>query len=414
MERLLVLPSKRILYVTQWYDPEPAFKGATFVYGLIDRGYDVDVLTAFPNYPRGKIYSGYSLRPFQKKQMDRYTLYRVFAYPSHDRSSLGRVFNYASFFFSCLFFGLFQVRNYDAVLVYHPPIMPAFAASLFAWFWRKPMVLDVQDLWPDSVMASGMGSPMLGKILNWICDFVYRRSAAIIVQSDGIKMRLIERGVPQGKLTRIYNWATYKPNFIGGEPAPNTIIRHFEGRFNFVYGGNLGQAQGLESLIDAVKLAYAANDKIRLHLIGEGISKLSLKAYAEAKGAGSAIFHDAISRPAMDRVFDQADVLVLQLKADPLFSITVPSKLQHYLACGKPIIGGLQGEAAEILQDSKAGTVVRPEDREAMAGAMVQLSKTHLHARNEMGRLGRLFCDQQMSFPISLDHLDRTIKAILP
>lgn len=394
----------RILYLTQWFDPEPAFKGADFVAAIAARGHNVEVATAFPNYPGGKVYPGYRIRPYARHTLCGFTVHRLCLFPSHDRSSLGRMANYLSFFMSALVFGLWRGRRYDAVYVYHPPITPGLAAALFCMIHRKPMVIEIQDLWPDSVIASGMAGGRIEHVLRVLCNFVYRRASHIISQSDGMRTQLINRGVPRDKLTRIFNWSTYQPAANCETPVgAGMLLPAFEGRFNLVYGGNLGQAQGLAAVIKAASEARKLCPELHLHLFGHGIETDMLKELAKQIAPGGVTFHGLIDRAGMDRVFDQADVLVMHLKDDPLYDITLPSKMQHYLACGKPIIAGVQGEAAMLLQHSGAAKVCRPGDAAQMASAMVELAKMPTPQRAYLGESGKRFYDTHMAFDRAMD-----------
>lgn len=378
----------RILYVTQWFDPEPAFKGAHFARALADHGHEIEVVTGFPNYPGGKIYPGFRIRPYQKDVIAGLTVHRVPLYPSHDASSLKRIANYLSFFVSVLLFGLWRGGRYDAVYVYHPPITPAIAAVLFCRWHHTPIVAEIQDLWPDSVVASGMGGGYIPAILNVVSNFVYRRATAVIAQSNGMRDRLELRGVPAEKLDVIFNWATYSD--MAAIDQDNAILRSFTDRINIVYGGNFGQAQKLDILIDAAIRAQRSVAAIRLHLIGDGMDRPALAALIERQSAQDIVcIHPPVQRDTMDRIFDAADILALHLKDDPLYDITIPSKTQHYLACGKPVIGGIAGEAAQILRDSGAAMICPPEDVDGIARSIVAIASLSKSERTTMGSKGR-------------------------
>lgn len=387
----------RILYLTQWFDPEPAFKDAGFARALADAGHDVEVATGFPNYPGGKLYPGYRLRPYRTETIKGVKVHRLLLYPSHDASSLKRVVNYLSFFLSALIFGLLRGGRYDLVYIYHPPLTPALAAALFCKIHRKPFIVEIQDLWPDSVGASGMANPKIVRVLERACSFVYRRAARIIPQSDGMKAELIRRGVPAERLATIFNWATYLPPAPGQE-LPDNIAAAFAGRLNLVYGGNIGQAQQLGVLVDAAVAAHRTNPAIRLHLVGGGIEREPLQQQVRDMGAGDAVhFHNPVARDIMDRVFDAADILVMHLKHDPLYLITIPSKTQHYLACGKPIVAGLPGEAADILRQSGGAIVCAPGDAAAMTQGLERIAAMTAGERRAMGARSRACYDENFS-----------------
>jgi colanic acid biosynthesis glycosyl transferase WcaI len=390
----------RILFLTQWFEPEPAFKGAGFAAALRARGHDVEVVTAFPNYPGGKLYPGYRIRPYHRETIEGTTVHRLAIWPSHNASSIGRIANYLSFFLTALVFGLLRGGRYDMVYVYHPPITPAAAAAIFCTTHRTPFVVEIQDLWPDSVSASSMADGRITRVLGKVCDFVYRRATLIIPQSSMMLERLHERGVPRTKLRRIYNWATYRPT-----PEGATAQRPdgFEGRFNIVYGGNLGQAQVLTDAIDATARAAKDRPAIHLHLFGDGIERQALEAYAAQVAPAHVTFHGPVGRDAMDRVFDEADLLLVQLKDDPLYTVTIPSKVQHYLACGRPIVAGLAGEAARLLTESGAAIVCPPQAVAAMATAILRIAAMTVTERAAMGHLGRDYYNTHLGFDRAID-----------
>ena len=208
-ERLIArMAPRRILFLTQWFEPEPILKGIQFTRGLAEAGYEVEVATGFPNYPTGKLAPGYQLQPYALEIMEGIRVHRLFLVPGHDTSGLRRALNYLSFFASSLLFCLLRGGRYDVIYVYHPPITVGLAAAISGLFSRTPYILDVQDLWPDSVVVSGFkGTKRLGVVLGRLCAFVYGRAALVIAQSRAMSEILIERGVPDRKTVTIFNWA---------------------------------------------------------------------------------------------------------------------------------------------------------------------------------------------------------------
>ncbi|MCM8556636.1 glycosyltransferase family 4 protein [Sphingomicrobium sediminis] len=386
----------RLLYLTQWFEPEPVMKGIRFARALADAGHDVEVATAFPNYPRGKVYDGYKVKPYQRDEMQGLTLHRLWVYPSHDGSTLRRMLTYCSFFVSALIFMLIRGRRYDFAYVYHAPIMPGFATALAYALYRRPFILEIQDLWPDSVMSSGMAPGLFGRILNWICNFVYRRAKRIVAQSEGMKQRLIERGVLANKVSVLRNWSNYVERDDTALPA--SFAEAFEGRTNFVYGGNLGQAQSLDVLIEAASIAADEQPGLHLHLFGWGMDRDRLVALAKDRAPDHVTIHDAVAPEVADKLFEAADILVFHLDDDPLYDITIPSKTQHYLSVGKPIVAGLSGEAATILESSDAALVTKPGDVEAMAKAFVQAAALTGDQRAEKARKARGYYQRELAF----------------
>lgn len=388
----------RIMYLTQWFDPEPGvIKGPEFVNHLISSGFDIDVVTGVPNYPGGQIYKSHRIRLFQSEQMKNFEVYRLPLFPSHDKSALKRALNYLSFFLSSLIYGLWSARRYDAAYVYHPPITVGLSAALFCGFWKKPFILEIQDLWPDTVAASGMAnSSRTVKILNGLCNFVYRRANQIIVQSAGMRTALLQRGVPSDKLHVVRNWADSAalcPVVLA--PDDNASTRRV---CSFVYGGNLGKAQALHSFIRAAQKVAEQGFEISVTLIGTGVEENALKRMVTDEAISNVQFLSRVPKEEIGAHFAAADCLIMHLADLPLFTITLPSKTQFYLASGRPIIAAVSGEAAEILDASGAAMVVRPENVDSIAEAMIAMARKSNSEREKMGKLGLQYYHDTFSF----------------
>jgi glycosyltransferase involved in cell wall biosynthesis len=381
----------RIAYLTQWFEPEPNIvKGVAFVRALEAAGHQVTVFTGFPNYPRGKLYPGYRLHFLQREKIDGVTVVRLPLYPSHDHSSIRRSLNFLSFFVSLLVYLLMRRSRFDLAYVYHPPITVGLAAAIADLFRPLPFVLDVQDLWPDTIAATGMaGASRISGLLAACCRFVYRRASAVVTQSNGIREALIARGVPAEKVSVVHNWADAEFREI---PKANGESR----AFNLVYGGNLGRAQQLETLLEAAAILSDKPDDIRITLFGSGIEEAGLRERAEA--LDNVRFAGRVPQRDMIYAFAKADALVLHLRDNPLFDITIPSKTQFYLAMGRPIIAGLNGEAAAMLRESGAAIVVPSADAKALAEAIEGLARLPSAERKRMGRNGRDYYQRNLSF----------------
>jgi glycosyltransferase involved in cell wall biosynthesis len=371
----------KILIIMQWCRPEPDFKCIPIAKALQARGHEVEVLTGFPNYPGGKVYLGYRIRWIQRETIDGVPVIRVPLFPSHDRSSIKRALNYLSFACSASLIGPFVTRKPDVVYVYNPMGLPAL---VFKVIKRAPFVYDIQDLWPDSLAASGM--MRLGRfplaMLNRFFSLVYRSSAKIIVLSPGFKRALEKRGVPADKVEVIYNWCNEDaiPSSSAG------ILRDGE-TLEIVYAGNMGRPQALDCVIEAARRLESERPRIRFTFIGGGTQVESLRARSD--GLGNVRFVAQVSQDEAGRRLQQADVLLVHLKNDPLFAITIPSKIQFYLAMGKPILAGLAGDAAALVQRSGAGFVFQPEDVDSLVERITQLdtmASAELHAKGDQGR----------------------------
>jgi colanic acid biosynthesis glycosyl transferase WcaI len=406
-----VIRPLRILYLAQFFEPEPMLKGASFVRGLIEAGHEVEVVTGFPNYPLGRLYDGYRVSLHKREVVEGVSVHRVPLYPSHGKSSLGRILNYFSFVASASVYGVFFARKFDVIYSYPPPTVGLAAAAIGA-IRRRPFVLDIQDLWPESVLKSGMaGTGRMAGILTAVCNFVYRRSTRIIAQSRGIAAKLVERGVPAGKIDTIFNWAD--EDAARAQGTCDLSSYGFEGGFNIVYGGNLGVLQGLDTMIRAAHLAAVQVPELRLLLIGDGADRGRLEALRDALGATNVRIAPGVPRSQIGDVFAAADVLALHLVEDPLFEITIPQKTQFYMAMGKPVLCGVKGEAGAFLLESKAGLSVKSGNTEGMAEAMVQFALMSQSERDAMGARGRAAYADHFSFTTAIEATDQTLSAAI-
>jgi colanic acid biosynthesis glycosyl transferase WcaI len=361
----------RVLYLSQWFFPENSRRGLQVMEGLAARGHRVEALTGFPNYPGGRLYDGYRLRPYQRERIDGATVHRVFLVPSHSRSSLGRVANYLSFALSALTFLLLGGRRYDAVYVYHPPITVGLAAAVSGLVTRRPYVLEVQDLWPDSVSASGMtGTSLASRLLRPVCRFVYRRAAVVLCQSESMTERMVADGIPAERTGTLFNWAD-EQFARPGVPPPGL---DFDGHFNIVFGGSFGRVQGLDVLVRAAHAAAAEVPRLQLTLVGDGVEHDALAKLVAELGATNVRLLPEVPQSRIGAIFGAADVLVVHLLDDPLFEVTIPSKLQFYLAMGKPVLVAVRGEAARIVTAGEAGIAAEPGSVGSIVRAMVELA----------------------------------------
>jgi glycosyltransferase involved in cell wall biosynthesis len=225
---------------------------------------------------------------------------------------------------------------------------------------------------------------------------VYRRAALIISQSQAMRETLIDRGVTREKTVTIFNWADENTAIARGEYDVGVL--GFEGRFNLVFGGNLGRAQGLETVVRATLLAAREVPEIKLTLVGDGMERQRLAALITELGTTHVQLVGAVPRTQIGDIFAAADVLILHLLDEPLFAITIPSKVQFYMAMGRPILACVRGEAADIVTDCGAGLAVAPQDVAAMAAKMVEMARLSPGERAAMGRCGRAAYEADFSY----------------
>lgn len=398
----------RILLLTQWFQPEPTFKGLAFAKALQARGHEVEVLTGFPNYPGGKLYPGYKVKVRQREVMDGITVTRSPLYPSHDRSALRRILTYCSFAASSALMAL-TLKRPDAVYVYCPPMTAAAGAVALRLFRRVPFIVDVQDLWPDTLTATGMvKSGLMMRAVGAWTNWALRRASHIVVLSGGFKQALEARGIGR-PITVIPNWA---PPEIEAQDVPPLSPRP-DNRFTILFAGNMGFAQALNVVIDAAKrLAVDAPD-IRFNLIGGGVDREQLKASAEAARLENVAFLAPRHPKDMGPVFADADALLVHLRDDPLFAITIPSKTQAYLRTGKPILMGVRGDAAALVEEARAGIAFEPENVDALIDAVLRLRALPSADREEMGRAGAAFYWNRLSLQSGVASFDKVLQSIV-
>ncbi|HVY69398.1 MAG TPA: glycosyltransferase family 4 protein [Verrucomicrobiae bacterium] len=378
----------RVLVVSQWCWPEPNPLSTVFARELAARGHTVTLITGFPNYPTGKVYPGYRLRLWQRERLDNVDILRVWLYPEHSRSGFRRILNYLSFSFSLMTLGLLKAPKVDVMWVYHPPLTVGLAANVLGFFKRVPFLYVVQDLWPESVMASGMvSSPFVESAILRVARAVYRRAGAVAVISPGFEKNLRDKGVPARKLRLVYNWGNDRSFYPCEPPAGLAASLGLAGKFNVIFAGNMGFAQNLQTVIEAAALMADVPD-VQFVFIGDGTDKAGLQQETSRRGIANVRFLGTKPESEMAALLACGDALLVQLRNDPLFSITIPSKTQAYLACGKPVLCGVRGDAAQIIKESGAGVIYDSSEPASLSAAVRTLRAMPAGEREAMGKRG--------------------------
>jgi len=379
----------KILILSQWYPPEPVTIPHEMACDLVKRGHQVLSITGFPNYPSGKIYPGYRQRLWQWEEMDGVRVLRLPLYPYHGRSGALRAMNFLSFAMSALLLSPLLCGSADILYVYHPPLtvgMPAWGISLLR---GVPFVYDIKDMWPETLQATGMmRSKIVYSILDLFAKFIYTRAAAIVVPSPGFRRNLMAKGVAANKIYIIPNWADEK--IYQPVPPDSALAKEYglAGRFNVIYAGNLGLAQALDTVVEAAQ-QLSDLPEIQFVFIGDGVDETRLRQRVIAHKVKNVRF---LGRQPAERIpyfLALADVLLVHLKRDPLFEITIPSKTLAYMACGRPILMAVAGDAAEVIRNAGAGLVCAPQDPKALANTVRTFYMMPAVERERMGQAGR-------------------------
>lgn len=378
----------KFLVVSQYYYPEN-FRINDFVAALLSRGHEVDVLTGLPNYPSGNIFEGYSLLkgPFQEISGE-HAILRVPLIPRGKKKGVQLLLNYISFALLGSILGPFILRNrqYDQIFVYEvSPITVALPAILLRYLKKIKMTMWVTDLWPESLTATGaVSNRWIIKIIETLVRFIYRHTDKILVSSRSF--------IPSVK--RYTNKEPiYFPQWAESfylSPVSASEMPEFEipKGFRLMFAGNIGTSQSFETLIDAAVLLKDYTD-IHWVILGDGLGKDDAVRRVQDNSLENT-FHFLGSRPVCDmpKYYACADGLLVSLKSTPLFEITIPGKLQSCLASGRPVIGSIDGEAANIIREA-GGFVAKAGNAEQLAEQVLKLYQMNRNEREEMGKIGR-------------------------
>ncbi len=403
----------RVLIVTQYFWPE-SFRVNDLALALSDRGHDVVVLTGMPNYPAGRLYEGYSLFEPARESFRGVAVRRVPLVP-RGSSRWRLALNYLWFAASATLLGPLRVPEpCDVIFVFEvSPVTVGLPAAALRRLKHAPMLFWVQDLWPESLAATGMArSAVLSRVVTALVRFIYRRSDRVLVQSEGFVPRVCGVGAEPRRVVYFPNWAEslYRPLQLEadaperGEVPPGFIV---------MYAGNLGAAQSLETVLHAAE-RLRTRPEIQWVVLGDGHRREWLLDEIERRGLAATVRYLG-SRPvtAMPRYFAIADALLVTLRRDPVFALTVPTRLQSYFACARPVAGALDGEGARIIRDSGAGTAVAAEDAAGLAGSVAALASLTPDERRLMGERGRLYFDRHFEREMLLDRLEATMREVV-
>jgi len=397
----------RILVVTQYFWPE-SFRVNDLALGLKERGHAVAVLTGLPNYPTGRFFPGYGFFTPSSEEFNGLPVYRVPLIPRGSGQRWRLALNYFSFAIFASLLAPVRCRGvFDLIFVFEPsPITVGIPAIMLKKFKRAPVMFWVQDLWPESLSATrAIRSELL---LHWVAQlvrFIYQRCDRILVQSEGFIPSVTALGADPQRVAYFPNWAEtiYRP-VATAEDAPER--KEVPAGFCVMFAGNIGAAQSFETILEAATLLRQHQD-IHWVVVGDGHRRAWVEGQILERGLKQSV-HLLGPRPAevMPHYFALADALLVTLKCDPIFALTIPSKVQSYLACAKPILAALNGEGARVVRESGAGIVCPAEDAKALAESVLRLSCMSPQERAAMGQKGRTYFEANFEREKLLDRLE--------
>lgn len=402
----------RVLIVTQHFWPE-SFRINEIAESLVQHGVVVDVLTGKPNYPEGKIYSGYKAAGCMCEQWRGISVFRVPLFPRGVRSALRLFLNYLSFILSGLVVGAWQLRKIksDVILVYATsPLLQAFPALFIGWIKRVPVVVYVQDLWPESLKATGyVCNPLVIRMVELLVKLIYRRSALILVSSRPFR-GYIERFVPSSEI--VYYPNSVDVSFCDPDSGLRPEVPALDEGFCVVFAGNVGAAQAVHVISEAAARLRDVGD-IRLVVLGAGSELEWMRAQIVELGLTNLFLAGRFPVEAMPNLLSRADVLLVTLANQEIFSATVPNKVQAYMAVGRPIIAAINGEGARLVHEAEAGISLPAEDGPALADAIMKLYSMPSTDRDRLGENGRRYYRKHFDHEHLVDELISHLKSVM-
>nr|WP_298113649.1 glycosyltransferase family 4 protein [uncultured Pseudomonas sp.] len=382
----------KVLVLSQYFWPE-SFIINDVVLTLHEQGHEVVVATGKPNYPDGELFEGYRLWGTQREQYQgKVEVLRVPLWPRGEGGARNLILNYLSFVLAGLLFlpWMLRKREFDAILVFAPsPITQAIPAIPLKWLKKAKLALWVQDLWPESLAATGfVKHPHLLKAVEWMVKGIYRCCDTLLVQSRAF-IEPVARYAIREKIV-------YYPNSMDvRKPSTAVLIPQelsdlLERYFCVVFAGNLGTAQALETLVQAA-VHLRDDPQIRLILVGSGSRLAWLKVQQQAHGLDNLVMPGRFPMEVMPQIFGRSSALLVSLNDEEAFAQTIPSKIQAYLAAGRPIIACMNGEGARVVCEAKAGLASPAEQVLPLVANIRYMKSLEAAERTAMGRSGRVY-----------------------
>lgn len=389
----------RLLVVSQYFWPED-FRVNDFVVGMRERGHEVTVLTGLPNYPGGKVYEDYRADPAGYALFRDVEVVRVPIVP-RGTNTVMLLLNYLSFAVSASFLGSWRLRakDFDAIFVFQTsPVTAALPALCLRRLKRAPVLMWILDLWPETL--AGVGVIQDRRLLNLVSRlvrFIYRRCDRILVQSQAFRDSLSAHGVKSDRIHYFPNWI--EPTFAGGvsEAALAPELAPHAGTFNVMFAGNIGEAQDMPTVVEAAALTRDV-PSLRWLIVGDGRAVTTLRSEVARLGLQDRVF--LLGRYPMERMpafMTGAHALLVSLRSEPVFNMTVPGKVQTYLASGLPTLAALDGEGARVVAESGGGLASPASDAAALARNVRKVVAMSVEERAAMGRAGQTYAAENFA-----------------
>lgn len=398
----------KILIVTQYFYPEN-FKSNDLAFEMKNRGHEVTVLTGLPNYPSGTISEGYGFFKNTNQNIEGVKVVRSWLLPRGKGGGIRLFLNYFSwaFFASIKAIGIGIRDKYDAIIVHEPsPITQFYPAWVVKKLSNSPVYFWVLDLWPESLQVAGgiNNSFILGIFRRMVISF-YKASEKILISSKGFSKSILEKGNFKDKIEYFPNWG--EDTISAGNK--NYDIPILPNGFKIMFAGNIGEAQDMEAIMQTALLLKDKLD-IQFVIVGDGRKMPFVKEFIEQNKLEKTV--SILGRyplEAMATFFDKADIMLVSLKDDPIFNLTVPAKMQAYMSAGKPILAMLNGDGADLIVEAKCGKSVKAGDYSSLADRILEISKINYTELQKMGTNSKEFYTQHFTLKGCIDNLERII-----
>jgi glycosyltransferase involved in cell wall biosynthesis len=381
-----------ILFLTDNFPPEvnaPASRTHEHCRQWVAAGEQVTVITCAPNFPKGRVFDGYRNKLWQEEAMDGIRVIRVWSYITANEGFTKRVLDYMSFML-CAFIASLWVRHVDVVVGTSPQFFTAVAAWAVGAVKRVPFVFELRDLWPESIKAVGaMKESMVIRLLERVEMFLYRRAARIVSVTHSFRQTLIRRGIDGNKIEVVTNGVDVSRFSAREKDAALQRELGFEGCFVAGYIGTHGMAHALETLLQAMQQlqSHPQGQHIRLLLLGDGARKAHLQTEAANLGLTNVVFVDTVPKDLVARYWSLLDVSIIHLRQTELFTTVIPSKLFECMGMGIPVLHGVAGESAGIVEREGCGVVFEPENSAELVARLLEL-QSNPGLRNQLREAG--------------------------
>lgn len=401
----------RILFISQYYPPEigaASNRVGYFARHLANVGYEVSVLTSTPNYPEGKLYSGY-FNKYSVKNEDGITVYRTKIFLSAKKSFASRLAHYLSFIISS-FVVKHKIPKPDVIIATSPPLFVGLIGVIFKKLWKVPLILDIRDIWPESAESVGaVKKKNLIKQAEKLARWIYKNANCITATSPGIEKKILQATSSKlhAKINIIPNGAEldlFRPDINGSQIRKTWDLGN---KFVVLYTGNLGLAQYPEIFTKTAEV-LKENREVVFLIVGAGVLAANLQEYANKKNLTNIIFTGAESRLRMPNYVAAADICIIPYRTSDTFRSTFPSKMFDYMAGGRPIIINLKGEASDLIEKANCGLLAKEQDAKDLAEKILHL-KNNKDACDKMGRSGKDFVEKHYRREIIANDLENVI-----